>query len=247
MSINHAGRPSVICYDVGARGNLQPVWHALAETDHAGSTFVLFEPDANAAARLRSTYAAFGHVTIVEEALGSAAGEFPFHITAHATCSSLLEPDQAALQSYLIAPIFDVRRVVPVEVDRLDAVVSRRNLPPPDFCKIDVQGAEMLILEGMGELLAGCSCLELETHIYPLYKGQALLGDIVSFLARFGLYLCRLDPQRHFEAEFVEANSIFCKRARDLPSDAARDKLAFIQELLGVKTYPQARQIAGLA
>lgn len=230
-------------YDVGARGQLQGEWHDLALSNAEGFAFVLFEPDPWAASELTKLYAGNQNVHVIQSPLGSRSENRKLFVTRHATCSSLLEPHTGNLSAYKISPIFDVMQSVDVQVRSMKEIVMERTLPPPTFCKIDVQGAESLVLEGMGDLLDRCLCVELETHLYEIYRGQALLGDLVRMLGLRGLYLCDLKPQRHFEAEFVEANAIFCRRAAELSSEADRRKLAYIQRMQGVEIHPQGQWV----
>lgn len=233
----------IAVYDVGARGALPAPWHAWAQSGHPGAAFVLFEPHGPAAAGLRETYRGRPQVRVVEAGLWSREGRFTLHVTRHETCSSLLEPDPGRLARYRIAPIFEVAERVPVACARMDGIVRRMALPRPDVCKLDVQGAEYEILLGMGALLDTCLALGLEAHLYPIYKGQRLLSDIVSLLDRHGFTLRDLRPQRHFDADYVEVNSWFAKREDLVPPERAA-RLDLVKAALGLRTWPAGAEIA---
>lgn len=51
---------------------------------------------------------------------------------------------------------------------------------------IDVQGAEMLALRGMGDLLHRFSCIYIEVNERELYKGCPLVHEIDQYLAHHG-------------------------------------------------------------
>jgi len=54
-----------------------------------------------------------------------------------------------------------------IEVDAvsLDSLIEKRAIPPPDFVKIDVEGAESLVLTGAKRILDEyCPCILLSTH-----------------------------------------------------------------------------------
>lgn len=60
-----------------------------------------------------------------------------------------------------------------VEVWSLEDLVRKKNLPPPDFLKIDVEGAELEVLEGLGAPGESVKYIHLETHSVEL-KEQCL-------------------------------------------------------------------------
>lgn len=53
---------------------------------------------------------------------------------------------------------------IEVQVFSIGDLVTRQNLPPPDFLKIDVEGAEVDVLRGLGEYHRGLKCIYVETH-----------------------------------------------------------------------------------
>lgn len=55
-----------------------------------------------------------------------------------------------------------------------------------DFLNIDLQGAELLALKGMGDLLDQFKYAYLEVNWKELYKGCPLFGEVVSFMKSKG-------------------------------------------------------------
>ncbi len=55
-----------------------------------------------------------------------------------------------------------------VEVWSLNDLITKKNLPSPDFLKVDVEGAEMEVLEGLGAACETIRYLHLETHSVAL-------------------------------------------------------------------------------
>lgn len=55
-----------------------------------------------------------------------------------------------------------------------------------DFLNIDLQGAELKALKGMGELIKGFKWAYLEVNKEELYKGCALVEDIDFYLGAYG-------------------------------------------------------------
>lgn len=115
-----------------------------------------------------------------------------FHATRYPGCSSLYEPNPAMIDLFQ-----DMGTVLPdgnfvivgterVNTVRLDDVPG---LPPCDYMKLDVQGAELDVLRGGMAALAKAVVLEAEVEFVPLYKNQPLFGHIQAFLHDQGFVL----------------------------------------------------------
>jgi hypothetical protein len=64
--------------------------------------------------------------------------------------------------------------------------MTAEQITRPALMKLDVQGAELDVLEGCGTLLQEIDYIYLEGSFVELYEGQALITDIVTFLDRHG-------------------------------------------------------------
>jgi len=141
-----------------------------------------FEPNPSEYERLRAGNAP--HRRYLPYFLGEG-GPATFYRTRYPGCSSLYEPDPAIIdlfQGIGAAPPngnFAVIGTERVNTVRLDDVPG---LPPCDFLKLDVQGAELDVLRGGTISLANVLVLEVEVEFVPLYKKQPLFGHIHSFL-----------------------------------------------------------------
>lgn len=88
-----------------------------------------------------------------------------------------------------------LEEVGPRQVRRIDRVSMRRfdslfgPIARPSLCKIDVQGAELMVLRGMTERLAEIDALVIETSTIATVKGGAEVHDVVRFLGDHGFAL----------------------------------------------------------
>jgi FkbM family methyltransferase len=72
------------------------------------------------------------------------------------------------------------------KLSRLDTVVKQKNLPKPDLIKMDVQGAELDVLKGCGELLDTCDHIILELPNVEYNVGAPSKEDVINWLAEKG-------------------------------------------------------------
>jgi len=136
-------RPGDLVFDIGAH-----VGNRLRVLRQLGARCVAVEPQPLFADFLERFYGRDEQVVLVREAIGSQVGEATLHISRRTpTVTTLSAGWMAAVQQ---ADSFaDVRweESVNVPVTTLDALIARYGLP--DFCKIDVEGSELAVLEGL--------------------------------------------------------------------------------------------------
>ncbi len=117
------------------------------------------------------------------------------HIARYPGCSSLLPPDPSVIDMFtgigatMPEDNFVIRSTETVDTTRLDDVAGLR---PPDYVKIDVQGAELMVLENGLRTLESVLVLETEVEFLPLYKGQPLFADLQAFLHAQGFLVHKL-------------------------------------------------------
>ncbi len=194
--------------DVGGAGGVQDKWAPYASIISP----VLFEPNPEQAVLLRDQTARQYQNPIIEEiALANIDGELKLNIANYFGCSSILQPNMDVLQAYRIAPLFLTRQVEPIMCARYDTLHFAGRVPKPDMIKIDVQGFEYEVLLGFGGLLQNALCIELETHLYPIYRDQKLMHELVAYLADFDFTLRRVTPVQSFDGDVVEMDVWFTK------------------------------------
>lgn len=71
---------------------------------------------------------------------------------------------------------------------RIDTLVTATGLDMAryDLLNIDLQGAELFALKGMGALLNGFNAAILEINKQETYKGCALVGEIDEYMGQYG-------------------------------------------------------------
>lgn len=84
-------------------------------------------------------------------------------------------------------------RKVKLKTVRVDTLLKEMRLTvgPDWFLNIDLQGAELLALKGMKDLLHLFRYAYIEVNVHELYKGCPMAREIDDFLAPFGLLTMR--------------------------------------------------------
>ena len=72
------------------------------------------------------------------------------------------------------------------ETKTLDTVVKEYGFPPPDFVKIDVQGAEMDVIKGGKNTLRNAQHLIVEMQKVHYNEGAPLVDDTLPFIESLG-------------------------------------------------------------
>jgi FkbM family methyltransferase len=165
-------RPAMRILDVGAMdvGEAEP-WSALVSSGAA--TLVGFEPNAAECEKLHA--AGRANCTFLPFALGDGAAH-TLHIGRAPMTSSLFEADPEVMGRFhslweLCEPVGEER----IDTRRLDDIAEAR---PADFLKLDVQGAELMILEGAQETLADVLAIQAEVSFLAIYRDQPLFADV---------------------------------------------------------------------
>ncbi|MEQ9298875.1 MAG: FkbM family methyltransferase [Cyclobacteriaceae bacterium] len=96
--------------------------------------------------------------------------------------SSLLEPERH-LEIY---PWLKFEEKIVVSTDTLDHFCSEHGVSVIDFIHMDVQGAELMVLESGKSTLRNVKSIWLEVGKVELYRGQPLKREVESFLEEQG-------------------------------------------------------------
>lgn len=191
----------LVAVDAGARGGVPTPWRVL----DGSCRVIAFEPDADACAELRVLFGNFANselYSVVPVALSGTGGKRLLYQTAVASGSSLLDPDTPTIRRYVndsyIFPIME--RLIDTET--LDEALTGVQEPRVDLIKLDVQGCELEILEGLGDRLESVLCVEIEAALSEHYRHQPTLFAVHEFLSQQGFTLMGIRtqgtwPQRH--------------------------------------------------
>jgi FkbM family methyltransferase len=154
-------------YDVGANVGLYTIF--LAKKVGPRGSVVSFEPDGTNYSHLVENVSLNGlaTVTCVQSALGEKAGE-----------GNLAQGDIIGNYSLLTKPGPGLRST-PVAIVSGDVYAEEKGLPVPHLLKVDVEGFEYAVLQGLHRTLRNASCRAILIEVHPYLLPPGVTADMV--------------------------------------------------------------------
>ena len=145
-----------------------------------------FEPLPGPGGKFSRVFSADERVTLNSLAIGPVAEEMPLHVSRSDDSSSLLPITDRQTSLF---PGTDEAQVITVAVAPLSDFVDANEVSRPALLKLDVQGFELEALKGCESLLGVFDAIYVECSFIELYRGQALVADVIDWLHGRGFRL----------------------------------------------------------
>lgn len=160
------------------------------------------------------------NVTVVIEALGCAIGESKFYVSSGAPqeckndddwnfgnkSSSLYEPNLETMPEWL-----DFEEVIDVQINTVNNFCEVNSIDRIDFIHLDVQGAELDVLNGASNVLNKTSLIWMEVENTELYRGQPLKPEVEKFMYAQG-FVKVVDTVNHVSGDQLYISQDFAAK-----------------------------------
>lgn len=193
-SLEILGGRAITIVDIGAQmlnfeGHIyQPLIRADIPHDIIG-----FEPLAD---KLKERHSAegSGSLKLLPYAIGDG-DHHTLYVNNEDATSSLFPLNRSLLEKFEHLHTLHLVNMQHVTTRKLDDVLEDRAV---DFLKLDIQGAELLALQGAGKTLERTAVVHCEVEFASLYEGQCLFCDVQDYLVGRGFSLIDiLTPHRY--------------------------------------------------
>lgn len=156
-------------------GSYVGAWTRMCKDIWPAAEICMFEPQPDKKAALEQLARATPGVTLRTELLGDSPGQdVAFHLAE--TGSSTLD--------LLVGP--DTVRSIVLRTETLSSALAGTAFARPDLIKVDVQGAELKVLNGGQDVLQAAEVVMLEVSLIEEYRDSPLFADVVAYMAQRG-------------------------------------------------------------
>lgn len=183
-------------HDILTKYNLKPkgilhvgAWDGIEMEDYTkeGIEHVIFiEAQADIFPTLRGRIAGYPKAKAFQYCVSDKMEEVKFNVTNNGQSSSILE-----LGTHKdVHPEVTVSKTITMKAVTLAQIFNweKLDIANYDFVNMDIQGAELKAIRGMGNMIDKINAFYLEVNEKELYVGCALIGEIDEYLERFGFY-----------------------------------------------------------
>ena len=167
---------------------------------------ILIEPQKDLYDKLKLKYETNSSIKIHNSLLSNKVEDRTFHINKLGATSSVFEFNTQLMENQLDITVLKKETIATSTLDKL--LSSKGTIV--DLLKIDVQGSELLVLEGAENILKKTQFIFLEVSFKKIYNEIPTFEEIYCWLNKRGFELLEIIPDyRNKKGELLQANCLF--------------------------------------
>jgi FkbM family methyltransferase len=172
------------------------------------SKIICIEPDPEVSKKLKRNLRGYLNSEVITCAAGDTTGEVKFFRNQNSQVSSILEIGGTRKKLF---PKSQVAEEFQVPMFTLDSLFENRNLEGPILLKLDVQGAELMVLNGGEKFLNRVKWIVIEIAFVNLYNGEP---SFIELCNKLNLYSFVFKKPINFHTsprgvEIIEMDALF--------------------------------------
>lgn len=199
-----------VIFDVGAHhGHISITFRGLFPT----STIYAFEPFEGSYEQLKANTSSDPRIRAFNFGLSNREGAQSFHSNPSSATNSLLPTHELGSQTWGKG-LLETREVVHAQFKTIDSVVKAMRIPKIDLLKLDVQGAEHLVIEGSSEMCSSglIRLIYSEIITQPTYCDQKRFDEALAMFYNRGFDLYNIyNMSSTGEGRLRQVDAIFTK------------------------------------
>ncbi|MDQ3193232.1 MAG: FkbM family methyltransferase [Bacteroidota bacterium] len=200
-------KEKLIYVDIGAhKGHFFDLIKSCRKIERA----VLVEPIPNLFNDLSLKYKSDINISVVNKIIMDETGYLDFFINKLPETSSIYKFKESIKEIDTIET--GISKKISASACSLDELAKETSVNHIDLLKIDVQGAEHLVLNNGDTILKNTKLIWIEVSFKPLYEGSSTFFDIYNILDKKGFALIEIHPgYRSSKNELLQADALFRK------------------------------------
>ncbi|WP_198146755.1 FkbM family methyltransferase [Methanosarcina vacuolata] len=133
-------------------------------------------------------------INLIEKAVSNVTGIIKFYpINPSKTITTWANGNPGASSIFKASGKYPVEKYIQDEIEvesiRLEDFIKENSIDTIDLMWMDIQGAELLALKGLGDRIQQLKLVYLEIEFFEIYKDQPLYDDLRAFLNKKGFLL----------------------------------------------------------
>jgi FkbM family methyltransferase len=204
--------PNPIIFDVGAHHGYLSLHFRSA---FPGATVYAFEPFPESFERLKQNTSGDPRIKAFNFGFCDGEGTKLLSANANSATNSIFETDERGHEVWGTGMLETIRRV-PSAFSTIDLFMAKMGIPSVDILKLDVQGAEYLVLKGAAQSLAASRIKMIYTEIIiqPAYRDQKRFHEVLQIIHEYGFELRDFyDPSYTADGKLRQVDAIFTPAA----------------------------------
>ena len=200
----------IVVFDIGAYvGSVASKYKKL----FPNSKIYCFEPFPESYYKLVNNTSNYSNITCINKGLSESEGIFEFQMNTSAPTNSLLKTSRLS-SSVWGDGLLETVDTVNVKITTLDNFVDENRIKKIDILKMDVQGAEYMVLNGAKKTLEKgiVNMIYTEIIMLPTYEGQIPFDKTIKLIRSFGFELFNFyNHSLTKEGQLRQVDAIFIK------------------------------------
>jgi FkbM family methyltransferase len=150
-------------------------------------------------------------VTLIEKAIGDVNGKLKFYPIDPANTETTWEDGNPGASSLLKASgKYPVEKYAQTEIEvdaiRLDSLLSEHKIDTLDLLWMDIQGAELMALKGLGTRIKDVKIIHTEAEFMEIYSNQALFPEIKIFMKANNFLVAGFTSKSEYSCDVIFMN-----------------------------------------